>query len=82
MQQPMTAEQLRAQIEAGPRTQSALDQAFSTYTPDQLAAAFPEYGGVEQYTQAAAEAAARNQANSAPTTAAHLSALWLAGPHR
>jgi hypothetical protein len=70
MQQPMTAEQLRAQIEAGPRTQSALDQAFSTYTPDQLAAAFPEYGGVEQYTQAAAEAAARNQANSAPTTAA------------
>ena len=65
MQQPMTAEQLRAQLEAGPRTQSALDQAFATYTPDQLAAAFPEYGGVEQYTQAAAEAAARNQANTA-----------------
>jgi hypothetical protein len=68
--EPMTAEQLRAQIEAGPRTQSALDQAFATYSPDQLAAAFPEYGGVEQYTQAAAEAAARNQANSVPTTAA------------
>lgn len=66
---PMTAEQLRAQIEAGPRTQAALDQAFSTYTPDQLAAAFPEYGGVEQYTQAAAEAAARNQANTTPNTA-------------
>ena len=68
--EPMTAEQLRAQLEAGPRTQAALDQAFATYSPDQLAAAFPEYGGVEQYTQAAAEAAARNQANSAPTTAA------------
>ena len=71
---PMTAEQLRAQIQAGPQTQAALDQAFATYSPEQLYAAFPEFAstdaatGLEQYTQAAAEAAARTQANSAPTT--------------
>ena len=59
---------LRAQIEAGPRTQAALDQAFATYTPAQLAAAFPEYGGVEQYTAAAAEAAARNSPPPAQDT--------------
>lgn len=70
----MTAEQLRAQIQAGPQTQAALDQAFATYSPEQLYAAFPEFAssdptqGLQQYTQAAAEAAARTQANSAPTT--------------
>jgi hypothetical protein len=64
----LTAEQLRAQIEAGPRTQAALDQAFATYTPAQLAAAFPEYGGVEDYTRAAAEAAARNSPPPAQDT--------------
>jgi len=68
----MTAEQLRAQIQAGPQTQAALDQAFATYSPEQLYAAFPEFAstdaatGLEQYTQAAAEAAARMQANSTP----------------
>jgi hypothetical protein len=64
----LTAEQLRAQIEAGPRTQAALDQAFATYSPAQLAAAFPEYGGVEDYTRAAAEAAARNSPPPAQDT--------------
>jgi len=59
---------LRAQIEAGPRTQSALDQAFATYTPAQLAAAFPEFGGVEDYTAAAAAAAARNSPPPAQDT--------------
>lgn len=59
---------LRAQIEAGPRTQAALDQAFATYSPAQLAAAFPEFGGVEQYTAAAAEAAARNSPPPAQDT--------------
>ncbi len=59
---------LRAQLEAGPRTQAALDQAFATYSPAQLAAAFPEFGGVEQYTQAAAEAAARNSPPPAQDT--------------
>jgi hypothetical protein len=66
----MTPEELRAQIEAGPRTQAALDQAFATYSPAQLAAAFPEFGGVDQYTQAAAEAAARTQAAQAQSTPA------------
>lgn len=78
----MTPEQLRAQIEAGPRTQAALDQAFATYSPAQLAAAFPEFGGVEQYTQAAAEARARNaaaQPQSAPAPAAD-SGGFTAGP--
>jgi hypothetical protein len=50
---------LRAQIEAGPRTQAALDQALTTYSPAQLAAAFPEYGGVADYNNAAREAYAR-----------------------
>ena len=68
--EPMTAEQIRAQIQAGPQTEAARNQAFATYSPEQLYAAFPEYAssdptkGLEQYTQAAA------QANSAPTTTA------------
>jgi hypothetical protein len=72
--EPMTPEQLRAQIQAGPQTQAALDQAFATYSPAQLYAAFPEFAstdpvrGLQQYEAAAAEAAARNQANSGPTT--------------
>jgi hypothetical protein len=74
--EPMTAEQLRAQIEAGPRTQAALDQAFATYSPAQLYAAFPEFAstdpaqGLQQYEAAAAEAAARNQANLSPAAPA------------
>lgn len=54
-----TAEEIRAAIQAGPQTQAALDQAFATYTPAQLAAAFPEYGGEAQYTTAAAASKAR-----------------------
>jgi hypothetical protein len=57
----LTAEQLRAQIEAGPRTQAALDQALLSYTPAQMAAAFPEYGGVADYNNAAREAYARQE---------------------
>lgn len=54
--------ELRAQIEAGPRTQAALDQALLKYEPAQLAAAFPEFGGVADYNNAAREAYARVQA--------------------
>lgn len=64
----LTTEELRAQLEAGPRTQEALDQAFATYSPAQLAAAFPEYGGLEDYTRAAAAAAARNSPPPAQDT--------------
>jgi hypothetical protein len=54
-----TAEEIRAAIQAGPQTQAALDQAFATYTPAQLAAAFPEYGSEAQYATAAAASKAR-----------------------
>lgn len=70
MSQPMTAEQLRAQIQAGPQTQEALNQAYFTYTPEQLAAAFPEHGGVEQYRTAAEFARTQQGANGGnPNTA-------------
>jgi hypothetical protein len=52
----LTTEELRAQIEAGPRTQAALDQALLKYSPAQMAAAFPEYGGVADYNNATREA--------------------------
>jgi hypothetical protein len=58
-----TAEEIRAAIQAGPQTQDALDQAFATYTPAQLAAAFPEYGSESDY--ATASAAAKDRAASA-----------------
>ena len=68
--EPMTAEQLRAQIQAGPQTQEALNQAYFTYTPEQLAAAFPEHGGVEQYRTAAEFARTQQGANGGnPNTA-------------
>ena len=50
---------LRASIQAGPQTQEALDAALLTYTPAQLAAAFPEYGNVADYNNATREAYAR-----------------------
>jgi hypothetical protein len=53
---------IRAKIQAGPQTNDALDQAFATYTPAQLQAAFPEFGSVESYTTAAADSAARRNA--------------------
>jgi hypothetical protein len=58
-----TAEEIRAELEAGPQTQDALDAALTKYTPAQMQAAFPEYGNVENYTNAAAEAAARMSAS-------------------
>jgi hypothetical protein len=57
----VTPESIRSQIEAGPRTQAALDQALMKYEPAQLAAAFPEYGNVADYNNAAREAYARVQ---------------------
>ena len=60
-----TAAQIRESILAGPQTQAALDQALTTYTPAEMAAAFPEYGGETQYASAAADAAARAAASSA-----------------
>ena len=60
-----TAEEIRAAIQAGPQTQDALDQALLTYTPEQMAAAFPEFGGVAQYASAAADAANRADAANA-----------------
>jgi hypothetical protein len=47
---------LRAAIQAGPQTQDALNEAYMTYTPAQLQAAFPEYGTIENYNAAAAKA--------------------------
>jgi hypothetical protein len=71
-----TAEEIRAAIQAGPQTQAALDQAFATYTPAQMLAAFPEYApastsndpnaGLRAY-EAAAEA---SRARLADTTVA------------
>ena len=54
-----TAEEIRAAIQAGPQTQAALDQALVTYTPAQMAAAFPEYGSAAQYATAAEASRAR-----------------------
>jgi len=54
-----TPAEIRAELAAGPQTQEALDQAFMKYTPAQLQAAYPEYGGVEQYNTAAQEAQER-----------------------
>ena len=59
-----TAADIRKELESGPQTQDALDAALTKYTPAQMQAAFPEYGNVENYANAAAEAAARMSAAS------------------
>ena len=68
---PTAAEQaaaLRALIKAGPQTQEELDKALLKYSPQQLAAAFPEFGGVPEYTTAAEEARKRAAAAAAAAT--------------
>jgi hypothetical protein len=76
-----TAAEIRASILAGPQTQAALDQALTTYTPAEMAAAFPEYGGEEQYKTAAKAAAEKAAAssNAAQPSYAEQVAQWRAG---
>ena len=54
-----TAAQIQAEIAAGPQTQDALDAILVKYSPADLAAAFPQFGGEEQYATARAEAEQR-----------------------
>jgi hypothetical protein len=57
-----TIDQIKAEIAAGPQTQEALDAALLKYSPEAMAAAFPEFGNVADYNNAAREAYARTQA--------------------
>ena len=54
-----TAAQIQAEVAAGPQTQDALDAILVKYSPAELAAAFPQFGGVDQYATARAEAEQR-----------------------
>jgi len=54
-----TAAQIQAEVAAGPQTQDALDAILVKYSPAELAAAFPQFGGEEQYATARAEAERR-----------------------
>jgi len=54
-----TAAQIQAEVAAGPQTQDALDAILMKYSPADLAAAFPQFGGVDQYATARAEAEQR-----------------------
>ena len=63
------AASIRATIQAGPQTNAALDQAFLTYTPAQLSAAFPEFGDEEAYRRAAAKSKEDAAADSSRETA-------------
>jgi len=54
-----TAAQIQAEIAAGPQTQDALDAILVKYSPAELAAALPQYGGVDDYANARAEAERR-----------------------
>jgi hypothetical protein len=47
-----TAAQIRAEIAAGPQTQEALDAALLKYSPAEMAAAFPQFGDVNDYDTA------------------------------
>jgi hypothetical protein len=51
-----TIDQIKAEIAAGPQTQEALDAALLKYSPEAMAAAFPEFGNVADYNNAAREA--------------------------
>jgi len=55
----VTADQIKAELAAGPQTQAALDAALLKYSPAQMAAAYPEFGNVADFNNAAREAAAR-----------------------
>jgi len=54
-----TAAQIQAEAAALPQTQDALDALLVKYSPAELAAAFPQFGGEEQYATARAEAEQR-----------------------
>ncbi len=54
-----TAAEIQAELAAGPQTQDALDAILVKYSPADLAAAFPQFGGEEQYATARAEAERR-----------------------
>ena len=54
-----TAAQIQAEIAAGPQTQDALDAILVKYSPAELAAALPQYGGEADYANARAEAERR-----------------------
>jgi len=55
----VTADQIKAELAAGPQTQAALDAALLKYSPAQMAAAYPEFGNVADFNNAAREAAQR-----------------------
>jgi hypothetical protein len=55
----VTAAQIQAELAAGPQTQEALDAALLKYSPAEMAAAFPQYGNVADFNNAALEAAQR-----------------------
>lgn len=57
-----TAAQIQAELAAGPQTQAALDAALLKYSPAEMAAAFPQFGNVADFNNAAQEAYARTQA--------------------
>lgn len=57
-----TAAQIQAELAAGPQTQAALDAALLKYSPAEMAAAFPQFGNVADFNNAAREAYARTQA--------------------
>jgi hypothetical protein len=59
-----TAAEIQAELAAGPQTQEALDAALLRYSPAEMAAAFPQFGNVADFNNAAAEAAARAQQNA------------------
>lgn len=54
-----TAAQIQAEIAAGPQTQAALDAALLKYSPAEMAAAFPQFGNVADFNNAARDAAQR-----------------------
>jgi hypothetical protein len=59
-----TAAQIQAELAAGPQTQAALDAALLKYSPAEMAAAFPQFGGAADFANARQEA----QTRSAPSS--------------
>lgn len=57
-----TRQEIESQLAAGPQTQDALDLILLQYSPDQLAAFFPEFGDASNYQNASREAAMRSGA--------------------
>lgn len=57
-----TRQEIDSRLAAGPQTQDALDLILLEYSPEQLAAFFPEYGDASNYQNASREAAMRSGA--------------------